>query len=52
MSNLTAGRGSLISQHLRAAEKILGEVVFDVNHVWSVKACRAEGLGFKFVRSR
>ena len=35
MSNLTAGRGSAISQHLRATQKILQDGL-DVKYVWGI----------------
>ena len=51
-SNLTAGQGSPISQHLRATMKVLQEVFFDGEYVWNIKMCRVGGLTLKFAGFR
>ena len=52
MSNPTAGRSSSVSQHLRATEKILQGVIFNVEYVLSVEMRRVGGLTLKFAGSR
>ena len=49
---LTAGRGSSISQHLRATKKILQGVVFNAEYVLSVEMRRVRGLILKFAGSQ
>ena len=50
MSNLTAGQGSSVSQHLRATKKILQGVIFDAGYASGSRIRSVEGLRLMFAR--
>ena len=52
MSNLTAGRGSSISQHLRATKKTLQDVALDATYALGPKIGGVGGLTFRFAGPR